>query len=46
MDWAFNRLYNYVDEDKDGKIDKDEIEDFIKDLRTRLTAMRVKLRLK
>jgi regulator of sigma D len=27
--WGLNKLYNYIDKNKDGKLDKDEITEFI-----------------
>ena len=31
--WSFNYLYNYIDSDADGSIDKKELEQFAKNLK-------------
>ena len=33
LTWSFNYLYNYIDSDDDGKIEKKELEQFIKNLK-------------
>ena len=30
--WGLNRLYNYIDKNKDGSLDQFEIKEFINDL--------------
>lgn len=41
--WGANYLYNYIDKDQDGKLNKYEIELFIEDLRSKLTKIKRKI---
>lgn len=38
-----NYLYNYIDKDRDGNLNKYEIELFIEDLRSKLTKIKRKI---
>lgn len=37
---GLNWLYNYVDTNKDGKLDREEIENFISDIRKKLSQLK------
>jgi hypothetical protein len=40
--WGLNKLYNYIDKNKDGSLNKKEIADFVKKLETIIKSIKKK----
>lgn len=40
--WGLNKLYDYIDKNKDGQLDKQEISEFVKELEGIIKSLKKK----